>query len=538
MGSVARVAMMVGLMAGMFSALASTQGITNTDILDGLANGARWLTHSGDYTGQRHSPLTQITPANVGQLAAQWTFQTGVLGKFEATPIVIDGTLYVTGADNNAWAIDGKTGRQLWRYLRTLPPQGLRVCCGRVNRGFAVLGDQLFMSTLDAHLVSLDRTTGKVLWDIAIADYTQGYASTGAPLVVNDKLIIGIAGGEFAVRGFLDAYDVKTGERKWRFWTIPAPGEKGSETWPDDVWERGGGPTWQIGSYDPQLNMVYWGTGNPNPDLNGANRRGDNLYTGSLVALDADTGTLKWHFQFTPHDEHDWDSNHIPVLADLTISGAPRKVVMVANRNGFFYVLDRTNGQFILGKPYMKLTWASGLDSKGRPMEIENQRPTPTGTLTCPELFGGTNFNPPSFSPLTGLFYVSVRETCAIYISSDPPPGYKSGDLVMGGTLRRPDQGTGALRAIDPLTGDWKWELKHPTPPWAGVLSTASGIVFSGTNEGHAIAADAKTGAELWRYPTGSSIYAPPTTYLVDGRQYVVIPSGTTLTAFALPSNR
>src|SRR5262245_18168899 len=225
-GRARRLAAALAAMVAGSAALVTAQGITNKDLLDGLANGARWLTHSGDYTGQRHSPLTQITPANVGQLTAQWTFQTGVTGKFEATPIVIDGTLYITGADNNAWAIDGKTGRQLWRYQRALPQQGLRVCSGRVNRGFAVLGDQLFMSTLDAHLVSLDRATGKVIWDIAIADYTQGYASTGAPLIVKDKVIIGIAGGEFAIRGFLDAYDAKTGQKAWRFWTIPAAGEQ------------------------------------------------------------------------------------------------------------------------------------------------------------------------------------------------------------------------------------------------------------------------------------------------------------------------
>ena len=521
----------------MFTAVAvvaAQQGITNKDLLDGLANPARWLTHSGDYTGQRHSPLTQITAANAGQLKALWTFQSGVPGKFEATPVVVDGTLYVTGAESNAWAIDGKSGRQLWRYQRDLPP-GLKVCCGRVNRGFAVLGDRLFMSTLDAHLVALDRATGKVIWDVEIGPAAQGYAATGAPLVIKDKVIIGIAGGEFAIRGFIDAFDVNTGARAWRFWTVPARGEKGSETWPDSVWDRGGGPTWQVGSYDPALNLVYWGVGNPSPDYYGDDRKGDNLYTGSLVALDADTGLLKWHFQFTPHDEHDWDANHIPVLADLTIAGRARKVVMVANRNGFFYVLDRTNGEFVFGKPYIKLTWASGLDAKGRPVEIPGQRPSKEGTLTCPDLYGGTNFNPPAFNPTTGLLYVSARETCAVYLSAPPKEGYKAGDLVMGGSLRRPDAGTGALRAIDPLTGERKWEIAHPSPSWAGVLSTAGGVVFSGTNEGHAIAADAKTGKELWRYPLGAAVYAPPTTFLIDGRQMVVVPAGMTLTAFALP---
>src|SRR5262245_32458400 len=299
----------------------AAQSISNKDLLDGLANPARWLTYSGDYSGRRHSPLTQITAANASQLAAQWTFQTGVpTRQFEATPIVIDGVLYVTGAQNHAWALDGRTGRQIWHYERKLP-QGVRACCGMVNRGFAVFGDRLFMATLDAHLIALDVKSGAVVWDIEMADFKEGYASTVAPLIVKDKVIVGIAGGEFAVRGFLDAYDIKTGARAWRFWTVPGPGEPGSDTWTADSWERGGAPTWLTGTYDPQLDTIYWGTGNPNPDFHGDSRPGDNLYSGSLLALDADSGRLKWHFQFSPHDTHDWDSNHVPVLADLTIDG-------------------------------------------------------------------------------------------------------------------------------------------------------------------------------------------------------------------------
>jgi alcohol dehydrogenase (cytochrome c) len=525
-------------MAAVAGATLAAQDISSKDLLDGLANPARWLSYSGDYSGRRHSPLTQITPANAAGLAAQWSFQTQIGGhKFEASPIVIDGILYVTGPLNNAWAIDGKTGRQIWRYQRSLPPQGeLRVCCGLVNRGFAALGDRLFMTTLDAHLVALDRKTGKVIWDIEMAEHTQGYAATVAPLIVKDKVVVGIAGGEYAIRGFIDAYEPGDGSRAWRFWTVPAPGEPGSETWPAEVWERGGGPTWLTGTYDPELNLLYWGTGNPNPDFYGADRKGDNLYTNSLVALDADTGAIRWHFQFTPHDEHDWDANQIPVLADVTVEGQPRRVVMVANRNGFLYVLDRTNGKFLRASPFVKQTWAKEIGPDGRPVELPDQRPTPKGTLTCPDLFGGTNFMSPSYDPATGLFYVTVRETCQVYIAQAPPPGYKAGDRVMGGSIRPMNEWRwGALRAVDPLTGELKWEVRHESPAWAGVLTTASGVVFSGDNEGSFFAADSRSGRVLMVYQVGAALYAPPATYMIDDRQYVAIAAGSTLTAFALP---
>jgi alcohol dehydrogenase (cytochrome c) len=510
--------------------------ITEKDVAAGFANPQRWLSVSGDYTGQRFSPLKQITPANAHQLAAQWTFQTGVSGKFETTPIVVDGILYVSGILNHAWAIDGKTGKQIWHYQRQLPPANeMKICCGTVNRGLAVHGDKVFMTTLDAHLVALEMRTGKVAWDVPISDYKLGHAATQAPLLIKDKLIVGVAGGEFAIRGFLDAYNVNTGERVWRFWTVPSPNEPGGDTWEADSWERGGGPTWQTGSYDPELNLVYWGTGNPNPDFFGGSRKGDNLYTGSLIALDADTGKLKWHYQFTPHDEHDWDANQVPVLADINFGGRQRKVVMLANRNGFFYVLDRATGEFLLGKPYVKTTWATEIGKDGRPIELPNQRPTPQGTNTCPDLYGGTNFMAPSFSPQTGLFYVTARETCMVFRSAAPPAMYKQGDRVMGGTMTF-SPGTGALRALDPATGQLKWEIKQNAPGWAGVLTTASDLVFSGDNDGNFFAADAKTGKVLWNYQTGSAIYAPPTTYMIGDRQYVIMPSGTTLTAVALPA--
>jgi alcohol dehydrogenase (cytochrome c) len=523
-----------------FAKRASAQQIAGEDLSNGLSNPSRWLTYSGDYSGRRHSPLVEITPANAGQLRPVWTFQTGLAGhKFEATPIVVDGVLYVSGPLNHAWAIDGRTGRQLWRYQRPLPPEEeMRVCCGQVNRGFAILGERLFMGTLDAHLVALDRASGQVLWDVELADHRGGYSSTGAPLVVDGKVIVGMSGGEFANRGFLDAYAAETGERVWRFWTVPAPGEPGSETWPSEVasWERGGGPTWLTGTYDPELGLVYWGTGNPNPDFYGADRRGDNLYTNALVALDADTGSLRWHFQFTPHDEHDWDANQIPVLADVTLDGRPRKVVMVANRNGFFYMLDRTDGTFLRAFPFARQTWASSIDSRGKPVEVPGQRPTPQGTLTCPDLYGATNFMSPSYDPTAGVFFVTAREVCQVYISEAPPAGYPGGERTMGGRLRAgPEPGWGALRALDPFTGKVHWEIRHASPSWAGVLSTAGGVVFSGDSQGVFLAADARSGTELFRYPMGAALYAAPSTFMIDGRQHVVLAAGSTLVTFALP---
>jgi alcohol dehydrogenase (cytochrome c) len=505
-------------------------------LLSGLANPGRWLTYSGDYSGQRHSPLSQITPANAGTLTEVWTFRTGVSGKFEATPLVIDGIVYATGPNNTAWALDAATGREIWRYQRTLPPQTqLRVCCGMVNRGFAVLGERLFMNTLDAHVIALDMKTGNVLWDVPMADSRMGYAATGAPLIVKDKVIVGVAGGEFAIRGFIDAYDPADGRRIWRFWTVPAPGEPGSDTWPAVTWQVGGGPTWLSGTYDPALNLVYWGSGNPNPDFYGADRKGDNLYTNSLLALDADSGKLRWHFQFTPHDEHDWDANHIPVLAGVTLGGRTRQVVMVANRNGFFYMLDRATGEFLHASAYVRQTWASGIAADGKPVEIPGQRPTPTGTLTCPDLYGGTNFMSPSYDASAGLFFVTARETCQIFFSAPPPAGYSAGDRVMGGSARAgPERARGALRAIDPLTGSIRWELPYESASWAGVLSTAGGVVFAGDASGNVLAADSRTGRALWSRQLGAALYAAPMTFMQGGRQFVLIGAGQTLTAFAL----
>ena len=513
--------------------------ISSQDHLDGLKNTSRWLMYSGDYTGRRHSPLTQVAPGNVSRLAAQWAFQTDnmVAGRgFEGTPLLLDGVLYVTGNNNTAWAINVRTGDQLWRYRRNLPPGLTYGSANASNRGFAVLGDLLFMGTLDAHLIALDRRTGKLVWDQTVENFKVGYAITQAPLIVKDKVIVGIAGGDIPTRGFVDAYDPKTGERVWRFYTIPARGEPGSETWSDpDLLPRGGGATWQTGSYDPELNLLYWGVGNPNPDYFGEDRKGDNLYTASLIALDADTGKLRWHFQFTPHDLHDWDSNHVPVLADLTINGRARKVVMVANRNSFFYTIDRETGEFLVGKPFTGTQWARELTKEGKPIVLTNGLATSAKPTCVPDYRGGTNFNPPSYDPAAQLFFVMARETCAIYSPRKEEP-VAGRSFMSGGMEKLPEPDYSALRAIDPKTGAIRWEHKFTQSSLAGVMSTASGLVFAGDQDGYFNAFETRTGKLLWRYRTGSPIHgAAATTYMLDGRQYVLIPSGMTITAFALP---
>src|SRR6266704_2416763 len=429
--------------------------ITEQVLRDGLKNPSRWLTFSGDYTGQHHSPLKQLTPQNVAGLVPQWVFQTDIPGLpgrgLENTPLVVDGILYVTGNNNQAWAIDGRTGRPIWSYRRRLPANiSASVCCGPVNRGFGILGDRLYMGTLDAHLVALDRKTGDVIWDVTVGDLKNANAITAAPLVVKNIVIIGVAGGDFSSRGYIDAYNAYSGERVWRFNTIPSPGEPGSESWPNaEVAARGGGAAWVTGSYDPSLNLVYYGTGNPNPNYYGDDRNGDNLYTASLVALDADTGKLRWYYQFTPHDTHDWDANQVPVLSDVTIRGQRRKVVMVANRNGFFYTIDRETGKLLVGKPFIDTNWARELDKAGRPIVLDNLG-TPENCL--PDNHGGTNFQPPSFDPSQRLFFVTAHETCAVWEPKQPTPPIKMGVRVPSGG-RRLVEGRdqyAALRAIDP----------------------------------------------------------------------------------------
>jgi alcohol dehydrogenase (cytochrome c) len=493
-----------------------------------------WLTYSGNYAAHRFSRLSQITAANVATLKPLWIYQVGNREEFETSPIVVDGIMYVTETPMAVSALDVRTGRRLWNWQRPIPRDLKTLGFGPNNRGIAILDDTVFVGTLDSHLTALDARSGAVRWDTVVADYKLGHCITGAPLAIDGKVITGISGGEAGIRGFLDAYDAKTGKRLWRFWTIPEPGEPGSETWAGDNWKTGGGPTWVTGSYDPELNLIYWGTGNPGPDWNGDVRPGDNLYTCSLVALNADTGKLKWHFQFTPHDVHDWDATEIPVLLDATLRGRQRKLVAMANRNAFYYLLDRATGEFLHASPYAKQTWAKGIDDRGRPMVLPNTEPTEQGTLVWPSLQGSTNWFSPSYNPVAKSFYVAVREMSSYYLKTDV--NYKPGTLFMGGGERAQagDKAFGAVRALDVSTGKIQWEFRLQSPPWAGVLSTAGGVVFGGSNEGNFFALDGVTGKPLWDFQTGGAIVANPVSFAVDGKQYVAIAAGHALFVFGL----
>ena len=517
----------------LFPAMASCQNVTYERLVNALKEQQNWLTYWGDYSAIRHRDLKQIDTANVNRLRVEWMFQTGRSGAFETEPLVVDGIMYLTIDGGGAAAVDARTGRQLWRYSYVFPP-GRNATAP--NRGVAVLGDRLFMVTPDSNVVAIEAKTGKQVWQSEMAPWKPGshYASL-APLVVKDKVIVGISGGEFGVRGFIDAYDAATGKRAWRFWTVPLKGEPGGDTWAADSAARGGGPAWMTGTFDPRLNTVYWGVGNPGPDLNGDVRQGDNLYTCSLVALDPDTGKLKWYFQFTPHDTHDWDANETPMLLDLPWKGKPRKLVVQANRNAFFYVLDRETGEFLMGKPFERQTWAKGLDAKGRPIQAPKAVPTSEGARVCPGLSGGANWMAPSYNPETKLFYFPVREGCDEYFTTEPT--YSEGKSYWGSVSRAAtnEPTWGLIKALDPLTGESKWDFRLYTPPWAGTLSTAGGLIFAGDEDGYLIALDARTGKNLWKLNTGSRIVSAPISYQVAGRQYVAIPSGGTMIALALP---
>jgi alcohol dehydrogenase (cytochrome c) len=492
-----------------------------------------WLTYSGAYQSQRYSTLDQINRSNVANLHVAWIYQVRAHHKLEASPLIFDGVMYISEPPSDVTALDLRTGRPIWSYRRSIPA-GVAVCCGMVNRGVAVLDDQLFVGTVDAHLVALDLKTGRVRWDVEVADYKIAYSITAAPLAVKDKVIIGIAGAEYGIRGFLDAYDAKTGKRVWRFWTVPEPGEPGNETWSGDSWKTGGAPTWVTGAYDPEMNLLFWGTGNPGPDFAGDQRKGDNLYSDCLLAIEADTGKLKWHFQFVPHDVNDIDANQIPVLVDAVFRGRQRKLVLFANRNGFYYVLDRQTGEFLLARQFATQTWAKGIDNRGRPIPNPAAAPSPEGATVFPDDDGAANWYSPSYNPQTGLFYQNAREHGAIYYLTEAP--YLPGKRFMGAT-RRPipgEEGWGALRALDAMTGEKKWELRLQSPPWSGILSTAGGLVFSGDMEGNFFALDAKSGTLLWRMQTGGTIYANPVTYQSEGKQYIAIAAGSSIIVWGL----
>jgi alcohol dehydrogenase (cytochrome c) len=449
----------------------------------------------------------------------------------ETSPLAVDGILYATAQDDRAFALDARTGRPLWIYQRQIPGD-IRPCCGHVNRGLAILGDKVYLGTLDAHVLALDAKTGAVVWDVVAADYRTGHSFTVAPLAVKDLIVIGVSGGEYGVRGFIDAYDAATGERKWRLYTVPGPGEPGHDSWEGNSWKVGGAPAWNTGTYDPATNQIFWPTGNPAPSNRGEGRAGDNLYSNSLLALNADTGKMNWYFQFTKHDEHDWDATQVPVMIDA--SG--KHLIAQANRNGFFYVLDRTTGKLLSANAYGKVTWSDTKDAEGRPVAKKDASPTLEGRTVCPGALGTTNFMAPTYDPQTALFYVTARDQCDIF--STAPQPYEAGHAYYGSAYFPSEEARpylGFLKAIDPATGQVKWKFEHTSPTWSGVLSTAGGLVFSGDAEGDFIAFEAASGTPLWHFQMGGAVYAPPMAFAVDGKQYVAIASGSAVYAFGLP---
>jgi len=528
----------------------SSAQLTYERILNAGDEPENWLTYNGGYSSQRYSKLDQIDRGNVDELQLQWMLQNQVFGAWQSNPIVVDGIMYLTQRPNDIMAVDAVTGRVFWVY-EYLNAENVSVCCGANNRGVAVMDDKVFMGTLDAHLVAIDAISGKVLWKTEVGDVNLAYSITMAPLVIKDKVLVGVGGGEFGIRGYIAAYDVDTGEEVWRFYTIPGPGEPGHDTWESDDWQHGGAPVWITGSYDPELNLTYWGVGNPGPDWHAGQRPGDNLYSDSAVALDADTGELRWHFQFTPNDGYDYDSVQVPVLADMEWEGKDRKLMFWANRNGYFYVLDREDGAFLAGKPFVKVNWSSGLDDKGRPVPT----PQPEGMPTWPGNQGGTNWYPPSYSPRTELFYFAAWENYATVYEPEESD-YQPGRLFLGGgfSVLTPSPGDpaigigrtspvndwtdvvghGTVMAMDPHTGEPKWKFEQFDVSDSGMLTTASDLLFTGGREGHFHALDARNGDLLWKTSLGAQIVMAPITFMVDGVQYISVISGHTLVTFAL----
>jgi PQQ-dependent dehydrogenase (methanol/ethanol family) len=489
-----------------------------------------WPTYAGNLDGNRHSPLDQIDTRTVARLRLAWSYSIPYFG-LETTPLVVEGIMYVTGP-NQVFALDGRTGREIWRYARPRTPAGVIAADATkgVNRGVAVLGDRVFYITDNAHMLCLHRLTGALLWDVYMPEEAQHYGGTSAPLVVGDLVIGGVAGADEGIRGFIGAYKATTGELAWRFWTVPRPGEPGFATWKGKAYEFGGGSTWLSGSYDAETGVLYWSTGNPYPDTDGDDRAGDNLYTDCDLALDPKTGKLLWHFQYTPHDLHDWDANQPLVLVNAPFQGKERKLLLHANRNGFFYVLDRTNGELLLGKPFVKkLTWASGIGADGRPQLLPANQTNLQEVKTCPAVRGATNWYSTAYNPATRLYYVMTVEDCGTYRKA------QNGGF---GWINDPaDPARKILRALDIETGSVAWELPLDGPVennYAGVLSTAGGLVFLGETSGGFAAADAKTGKVLWHFEANQPWKASPMTYLVNGRQYVAIASGANILSFAL----
>jgi alcohol dehydrogenase (cytochrome c) len=516
----------------------STQPALHVTPEDLLARpvGENWTSYNGDYTGRRYSELKEINKSNVSQLRAAWVFHPGNSQRLEATPVVVRGVMYVTSA-NDVFALDARTGRSLWHYTRPISSGLLDDAAAHKSRGVAVWDNFVYSQTDDAHLLCLDARSGNLLWDVQIADKVKQYGGTSAPLVVKDEVVVGTSGGDSGVRGFLAAYDAKTGKFKWRLWTIPAPGEFGSDSWPRDLYLHGGATTWMPGTYDPELDTLYWTTSNAAPDFDGTVRPGDNLYTACVLAIDATTGKLKWYFQFTPHDVYDYDANETPVLADVEENGSTRHLLLQANRNGFFYVLDRSNGKFLRATPFLeKITWANGIDASGRPL-LSGKVPSQEGTAICPGIVGATNWFSPSYNPDTGLFYVMALENCDLYFSKTK--AFTQGETFYStGTKRSPDgHSQKILLALSPADGKkvWQYPQVGGGRSWGGTLTTAGGLVFFCDDANSLEAVDAANGHALWYFNTGQSFAASPMTYAVDGAQYVAISAGSDVFSFTLP---
>jgi alcohol dehydrogenase (cytochrome c) len=495
-----------------------------------------WPSYNGDLTGRRLSSLKQITPDNVKALRAQWIFHSTGAGTLEATPVVVNGTMYFT-ASNDAYAIDAVTGRVLWHYSRPISSGLIDDASGHINRGVALWGGHLYMETDNAHLLCLDARTGELIWDNAYATENKNYGATSAPLAIRGKILVGTSGGDDGVRGFVAAFDAVSGKLLWRCWTIPGPGEPGSESWPGEMYQRGGGTAWMPGTYDPELNTLYWGTGNAAPDYDGSVRPGDDLYTASVLAIDADSGKIKWYFQFTPHDVYDYDSVQTPVLIDAEYEGKPRKLLLEANRNGYFYVLDRVTGKFLSATPFAeRINWAKGIDAKGRPIYTDVQ-PSAAGTLTCPGDAGATNWFSPAYNEDTRLFYFIELDECTVNMVK--PEAFEPGkEYYATGTKEEPNTpGKKYLLALDWSTHQlaWKYPQEGHAHSWGGVMTTATGLVFFADDSGSFEAVDGKTGKPLWHFNTGQTFHASPMSYFAGGKQYVAIASGDNLFTFALP---
>ncbi len=498
--------------------------------------GENWTSYNGDYSGRRYSGLSEINPGNLGGLRAEWVFHARNSARLEVTPLVVNGMMFVTAA-NDAFALDARTGRVVWHHAWPISEGLIDDAAGHINRGVGVWHDRVYMETDNAHLLCLDVRSGNLVWDVAYADWNSNYGATSAPLVVKDKVLVGTSGGDDGVRGFVAAYDALTGKLVWRFWTIPGPGEFGSESWPGKLYLHGGGTTWMPGTYDPRLNTIYWGTSNPAPDFEGGVRPGDDLYTDCVLALDPDTGKLKWYFQFTPHDLFDYDAVETPILIDAIYQGTARQLLVQANRNGYIYVLDRTNGKFLSATPFVdKLNWAKGIDAQGRPL-LTGIQPTAAGTRICPGFSGATNWFAPSYSDVTHSVYFVALEECETYFFK--PQSFQDGhEYYSTGVKRIPSEASQKVLVafnLDTNSITWKYPQAGGGRSSAGTMATAGGLVFFGDDAGSFEAVEARNGKALWHFNTGQEISASPMSYAIAGRQYVAIAAGSDIFSFALP---